>query len=96
MSLCLKSQADATAWPFPVVRYLKREITGDELLALGANNDQRTEAHGYIGMDLLLAGKRAEARAHFQWVTEYGNSNFHEYHMARAELIRMQTAAASQ
>ncbi len=81
---------DPSAWPFPVIRYLQHQSTSEEVLALANNTDERTEAHGYIGMDLLLSGSRQEALEHFQWIAEFGNRHFVEYHMSREEMKRME------
>jgi tetratricopeptide (TPR) repeat protein len=81
----LKSES----WPFGVLRYLKQEISSEELLQLAVDNDKKTEAHTYIGMDLLLSGKRDEAQTQFEWVREYGNKLFFEYRLALEELKRL-------
>jgi tetratricopeptide (TPR) repeat protein len=81
----LKSQN----WPFGVIRYLKGEISADELLQSATDNDNRTEAHAYAGMDLLLKGMNAEARTHLEWVRDYGDKRFFEYRLAIEELRRL-------
>jgi tetratricopeptide (TPR) repeat protein len=78
-----------SAWPFAVVNYLKGASSAEELLKLAATNDQKTEAHAYLGLDLLLKGMDDGARPHFEWVREYGNKRFFEYPLAIAELKRM-------
>jgi tetratricopeptide (TPR) repeat protein len=78
-----------TEWPFGAIRYLKGELTADELLQSAGNNDKKTEAHAYIGMNLLLTDKSDEARTHFEWVKEYGNKRFFEYPLAMEELKRL-------
>ena len=83
-----QKKADPTVWPYKIVLMFDGQITADELLAIAANTDQKTEAHTYIGMDLLLKKKSAEARSHFEWVKEYGNRTFSEYPLAVAELER--------
>lgn len=83
------ANADTGGWPFAVVRYLRGELGGEELLRLAGDNDKKTEAHAYLGMDLLLKGEREAARAHFEWVRDYGNKRFFEYPLALAELKRM-------
>jgi lipoprotein NlpI len=88
-------RADAAAWPYPVLRYLKREIPAAAVLELANTNDRLTEAHAYIGMDLSLDGKRAEALEHLRWVKEHGNRNFIEYPLALAEITRLEKAAAN-
>ena len=83
------ARADTGGWPFALVRYLRGELGGDELLGLAGDNDKKTEAHAYMGMDLLLKGEREAARAHFEWVRDYGNKRFFEYPLALAELKRL-------
>lgn len=83
------SKTGTGAWPFPVIRYLKGEIGADELLRLASDNDKKTEAQTYAGMDALLAGRSDEARERFTWVRTYGNKRFLEYPLAAAELKRL-------
>jgi tetratricopeptide (TPR) repeat protein len=78
-----------TNWPYPVIRYLKGELSIDELLQLAGNNDRKTEAHAYAGLDLLLKDRTDEARTHFEWVKNYGNNHFFEYPLAMEELKRL-------
>ena len=84
-----ENKIKTNAWPFGVIRYLKGESTVDELLQSAGNNDQKTEAHAYVGMNLLLTDKSDEAREQFQWVKEYGNKRFYEYPLAMEELKRL-------
>lgn len=81
-------KADPAIWPYQVIRFFDGQISADELLALAASTDQRTEARTYIGMDLLLRNKASEAKVHFEWVKQYGNPTFYEYSLALAELER--------
>jgi len=80
---------DTNAWPYPVIAYMRGELSPEALLAAASNNDRKTEAHAYMGMDLLLRGRVADAREHFVWVKEYGNKRFLEYPLAVAELARL-------
>ncbi len=77
-------------WPYPVFRYLQRQITAPELLNLATDNDKLTEAHAYIGLDLSLNGNRDEALPHLNWVKDSGNRNFVEYNLALSEIERLQ------
>jgi len=83
------ARGKAEAWPSPVIRYLRGRQSLEELLAAADTNDRRTEARGYAGLDLLLRGKVADARQHFEWVRDYGNRRFLEYTLAVAELRRI-------
>jgi tetratricopeptide (TPR) repeat protein len=87
------AKTDASAWPRPVYKYLAGELTAAELLKQSDNNDKLTESHTYIGLDLSLNGKRAEALPHLRWVAENGNKNFVEYPLAIAEVERIEAAA---
>jgi tetratricopeptide (TPR) repeat protein len=86
----MAAKLDAKVWPYPVIKYLKRQITAQQLISLAKDNDELTEAHAYLGMDLSLDGKRAEAVAHLQWVKEKGNPGFVEYELALGELKRLE------
>jgi lipoprotein NlpI len=54
------------------------------------DDDKRTEARCYLGLDQALKGRTEEALAHFRWVQQYGNPAFSEYVIALAELERLE------
>jgi tetratricopeptide (TPR) repeat protein len=83
------ARLNPAVWPYPVIAYMRRELTAGKVLEIAASNNDKTEAHAYIGMDLLLKGKIEDAREHFIWVRDYGNKRFVEYALAVAELSRM-------
>ena len=89
----IAAKADANEWPFPVIKYMKREINDQQLISSAKDNDQLTEAHAYIGMDLSLNGARDQAITHLQWVKEKGNQALVEYAMACGELKRAEKNA---
>lgn len=76
-------------WGYNIVRYFNGDISSEELMQLATDNDKKTEAHTYLGMDLLLKEKNDEAKTHFAWVKEYGNKRFFEYPLAVEELKRI-------
>jgi hypothetical protein len=84
-------------WPYPAVRFLRGEIDERELLALATNDEERTDARCFLGLDHLLKGRKDEARRHFRWVklhavvgwTEY-SIGWAEYTIAVAELERLE------
>ena len=93
LGLAVKRSNSAT-WPYPIITYLRGELAADALVGLaGNNNDRLTEAHGYIGMDLLLKDQKDEALSHFKWVREHGNKTFVEYILASIELNRLENGA---
>jgi hypothetical protein len=58
-------------------------------MSAATDNDKRTEAHCYLGLDMLQRGRRGEAIRHFRWVEDRGNPGFTEYSIALAELERL-------
>jgi Flp pilus assembly protein TadD len=83
------AKTNAMVWPYPIVRYLQGEISADELIQQASDNNKKTEAHAYLGLALRINGNRDEARAHFNWVRDYGNKRYYEYPFAIEELKRL-------
>jgi lipoprotein NlpI len=80
------ANCNTSAWPYPVIRYLRRDLSIDGLLAAATDLDKKTEAQAYIGLDLVLTGKQDEALTHLHWVKDNGKKNFSEYVFAVNEL----------
>jgi tetratricopeptide (TPR) repeat protein len=80
------SECQDDNWVCRLLKYLRHDITADQLLKEANDNDKLTEAHAYIGMDLALSGRRAEALPHLRWVVEHGNRRFTEYPVAERRL----------
>jgi tetratricopeptide (TPR) repeat protein len=78
-----------SVWPYPVVRFLRGDITEVNLLAAATDNDKMTEARCYLGLAAIRKQEKDTARAHFRWVAENGKTTFLEFHVAGAELDRM-------
>jgi tetratricopeptide (TPR) repeat protein len=76
-------------WPYPVLRFLRGEITGKDLLSAADTNDRMTEAKTYLGMQQSIEGKTKEAVENLSWVRGNGNRSFSEYQLALSELGRM-------
>lgn len=53
-----KLTVDAAAWPFPIVRYLLREIDEEQALKQADNAARLAEAKGFIGLSKWLSGHR--------------------------------------
>jgi tetratricopeptide (TPR) repeat protein len=86
-------RSNTAAWPYPVISYLRGDLTAEALLrAAGNNNDRLTEVHGYLGVDLLLKEQKEAALQQLRWVREHGNKRFVEYTLATIELDRMESA----
>ena len=82
-------KSDTATWAYPIIKFMRGELSGEELLNLAQDNGQKTEAHVYIGLDDLLKGDRDAARKHFAWAKEHGNKRYLEYPLALAELTRI-------
>jgi tetratricopeptide (TPR) repeat protein len=85
------ARSDRSAWPYPVVAYLRGESTQDKLLAAATDNEKMTEARCFLGLDSIQRQAKDSALAHFRWVTEHGNPRSIEYGIALAELGRLTT-----
>ena len=84
-----KAKCDLSAWPYPIIQHLLGQMTDTQLLTEATTNDKMTEARTYIGLGQSLAGNKADARIHLDWVVKNGNRSFIEYRLARATLERM-------
>ncbi|MSQ47912.1 MAG: tetratricopeptide repeat protein [Deltaproteobacteria bacterium] len=89
------ANCNTSAWPYPVIRYLRRDMSVDDLLAAATDPDKKTEARAYLGLDLVLAGKQDEALTHLHWVKDNGKKNFSEYAFAVSELGRLEAGAGN-
>jgi tetratricopeptide (TPR) repeat protein len=87
------ARLDPAAWPMPVVRFYRSELSQPDLMAAATDNDKQTEAHCYIGYRRVLDGDMAAAREHFAWVRDRGNPDFIEYTMSIAELDKLDRVA---
>jgi len=76
-------------WVCRVLKYLRHEISAEQLLTEANDNDKLTEARTYIGIDLALSGRRQEALPHLRWVVANGNHRFTEYPLAKAWLEKL-------
>ena len=83
------ARCDTTAWPYPVIRYLRGELDQTAELAAASDNDEMTVARFYLGLDLALKGRYEEAREHYRWVKEHGNPSFFQFTLALAELDKL-------
>jgi tetratricopeptide (TPR) repeat protein len=83
-------RAQTSLWPYPIIQYLRGEISAPDLLARATDNDKQTEVHAYLGMHLSTSGQATEALHHLQWVKENGNRQFVEYPLALSEIRRLE------
>ncbi len=84
------ASSDESAWPSPVIHFLRGEIDEPALLKLATDDDKRTEVRCYLGLDHALRGRKDEALAHFRWVKEHGAKGDYAYRIAVAEMERVE------
>lgn len=81
-----------TSWPYPLIQYLRHELTAQELLTRAANDGTMIEGKTYLGLDSSLADRRVDAIAYLKWVKEKKRTKgyLNEYRLALAELNRIE------
>jgi tetratricopeptide (TPR) repeat protein len=80
-------------WPTPVIDYLSKKITAEQLISCITNTTEETEAHTYIGLNLHQQGDLKGTMAHLEWVSQHGDPEVFEYTLARA--FNMQSSVAA-
>lgn len=65
---------------------MEGQTAADALLKKAEDNEQRTEAHAYIGIKAVIAKRRDLAIEHLRWVADNGAKSYIEYRMAETEL----------
>jgi tetratricopeptide (TPR) repeat protein len=84
----ISSSPEAT-WPVPVLRFLRHEISAEALLKAAGSEAQKTEAHTFVGLELLHRGDLKQAREHLNWVRQRGAPNSIATDLAKATLERI-------
>ncbi|ADE54069.1 tetratricopeptide repeat protein [Coraliomargarita akajimensis] len=79
-------------WPAPIIDYLSGRMDESGLISFVTSHSQETEAHTYIGLNLIAENKTPEAEAHLEWVSRQGDPRVFEYTLARA--MQLQTSVA--
>lgn len=77
-------------WVCRLLKYLRGEVSAAQLLKEANDNGKMTEAQTYIGLDLALSGKRAEALPYLRWVVANGDRTFTEYGLAKAWVKKLE------
>lgn len=82
------SRLRSRAWPYPLVEFYLGKRSMSDALAAARTDEERCEAHYYIGQLLMLRGSRAEALAAFKQAALVCPKTNLEYGAAAAELRR--------
>ncbi|HVG20939.1 MAG TPA: tetratricopeptide repeat protein [Blastocatellia bacterium] len=85
-------RVDRSAWPYPAIEYLRRQISAKRLFSLADDEVKKNQARAYIGMNLSLAGQREAALGHLRWVKEHSRDEELERALAVTEIDRIKTS----
>ena len=78
-------------WTYRLFTLFTGQITGDQLLVAAATDDERAEAHYYIGVDSLLDGKTDDAIESLRKCVALNRPAIIESNFARARLRQLET-----
>ena len=78
-----------TAWPMPLLRFLRHEVLPAALLKAAATDTQKTEAHTFLGLEYLNRGDVKHAREHLTWARENGVPHSIAADLAKATLEQL-------
>ena len=73
-------------WPHPLLMYLSRLKSKDEILKSAHGAEQETQSHCLIGLMEGLAENKSESIKHFEWIEKYGDISLDEFVIALNEL----------
>jgi cytochrome c-type biogenesis protein CcmH/NrfG len=85
-------RVDSSAWPYPAIEYLRRDISAKRLFSLADDKARKSEARAYIGTNLSLSGQREAALDHLRWAKEHSRWGTLERSLAVAEIDRIKTS----
>jgi tetratricopeptide (TPR) repeat protein len=85
----IQAKGDATAWPFPVVRFFLGALDEKALFQAATSNDRAADVRCFLGLDLALKGRHDDALSHYRWIVEQGWPGSFAHRLATGELDRM-------
>jgi tetratricopeptide (TPR) repeat protein len=83
-------QCDRSAWPYPVIEYLRSDISARRLYSLATDDAAKSEARTYIGVRLSMAGAHKAALYNLRWAKEHTRFGSLSRPIARSEIDRIQ------
>ena len=81
------------AWTTQIVRYLKHELSDDQLISAANGNRAMVEGRTWVGLDQSLSGKPESALANLRWVVANTDKRAFEYGLASVEIKRLESAS---
>lgn len=92
----LDQKCDTNAWPYPIIRYLGKHISAQELQkSAGKDDTKRADASTYLGLDCLARGDENQGRQYLQQTLKFAEKRSVEYQLAAAFLARRKIAGAN-
>jgi hypothetical protein len=82
----VKEPSIETLWIFRLHEFLGDKLKGQELVAAAQTDDERAEAHYYVGSRALIENRPADARSSFQACVSLGRERVLETAFARARI----------
>lgn len=79
-------RCDHSKWPYPLIGYLRGEISGRALTDAASNIEQTTEVQVVVGLRKVIDQPSAKGQAHLDWAAKHGDRNMGEVDLADAEL----------
>ena len=73
-------------WPMPLVLYLQGKLDAENLMERATDDERRTLAHYYIGVNEWLNGDVPSAKPHLEWVRDNGSKDFLQSMLAEDHL----------
>ena len=89
------AMADRSQWTYQIIRFLRGEITDEQLIATAAEPSRQTEGHAFAGLTYEIAGRLEKALQHLQWVKDNGAASDAGYRLGLLELGRIRGSSAS-
>jgi lipoprotein NlpI len=90
LNVAIPKQAP-TSWTTQILRYLKHEITDDQLINAASGNRAMVEARAYVGLDQSLSGRKESALVNLRWVVANTDKRAYEYALASLEIKRLES-----
>lgn len=78
-----------------IARYLRRELTEDQLFAAANGTRAMIEARTYVGLDQLLSGKQDAALTNFRWVVANSEKRAYESSLAQMQITHLTSAVTN-
>ncbi len=83
------------SWSVQIIRYLKGEVSDDQLFSSATGNKAMLEARTYVGMNQVLTGKKESALTNFRWATTNGDRRAFEYSLAKGQMSKLAVTSAN-